>query len=113
MKQSLAVCLKQAEQMEKEAKSLGLTAGEQARLSALLRTVKDALTEAEQIVKQGAGEEQETANKLRLWERKLLDLSLRNNLLNMRMGKNAISYQHDDIATLEDELDMGKEFVLE
>lgn len=113
IKQSLSACLKQAEQMEKEAQSLGLTAGEQARLSALLRTAKDALAEAEQIVKREAGEEQETATKLRLWERKLLDLSLRNNLLNMRMGKNAISYQHDDIATLEDELDMGKEFVLE
>ena len=113
IKQSLSACLKQAEQMEKDAHSLGMTAGEQARLSALLRTAKDALAEAEQIVKQGVGEEQEIATKLRLWERKLLDLSLRNNLLNMRMGKNAISYQHDDIATLEDELDMGKEFVLE
>ena len=47
------------------------------------------------------------------WKRKLLDLSLRNNLLNMKLGKNAIRYEHDDIATLEDELDQGKEFVLE
>ena len=45
--------------MELEAQSLGLTAGEQARLSALLRAVKDALAEAEQIIQQGAGEEQE------------------------------------------------------
>lgn len=113
IKQSLSVLLKQAEQMENEAQSLGLTADGQARLTTLLRTVKDALAEAEQIVKQGAGEEQETVAKLRLWERKLLDLSLRNNLLNMRMGKNAIRYEHDDIATLEDELDQGKEFILE
>ena len=113
IQQELTACLKQTAQMELEAQSLGLTAGEQARLSTLLRTAKDALAEAEQIIKQEAGEEQETATKLRLWERKLLDLSLRNNLLNMRMGKNAISYQHDDIATLEDELDMGKEFILE
>ena len=30
-------------------------------------------------------------NKQQLWERKLLDLSLRNNLLNMKMGKNILS----------------------
>ena len=51
--------------------------------------------------------------KLRLWERKLLDLSLRNNLLNMRTGKNALPYSHPDIAQLEDELAEGKELLLE
>ena len=51
--------------------------------------------------------------KLRLWERKLLDLSLRNNLLNMRTGKNALPYTHPDIAQLEDELAEGKELLLE
>ena len=51
--------------------------------------------------------------KLALWERKLLDLSLRNNMLNMRMGRNTISYGHPDIAALEDELADGKEIILE
>ena len=51
--------------------------------------------------------------KLALWERKLLDLSLRNNMLNMRMGRNTISYEHPDIAALEDELADGKEIILE
>ena len=74
---------------------------------------KRCASRSEQIVKHGAGEEQETVTKLRLWERKLLDLSLRNNLLNMKLGKNAIRYEHDEIAILEDELDQGKEFVLE
>ena len=59
------------------------------------------------------GEDSENVTKLRLWERKLLDLSLRNNLLNMKLGKNAIRYEHDEIAILEDELDQGKKFVLE
>ena len=53
------------------------------------------------------------AAKLRLWERKLLDLTLRNNLLNMRMGKNCLPYAHPDIAQLEDELVEGKELLLE
>lgn len=53
------------------------------------------------------------AAKLRLWERKLLDLTLRNNLLNMRMGKNCLPYAHPDIAQLEDELAEGKELLLE
>ena len=114
IKQQLSACLKQTAQMEQEAQSLGLTPSEQVRLAALLRSAKEALAEAEKMIPQEDGDELlETATKLRLWERKLLDLSLRNNLLNMKLGKNAIRYEHDDIATLEDELDQGKEFILE
>ena len=113
LKQSLTACLKQTARMEQEAQSLGLAASEQVRLATLLRSAREALAEAEQIMKSMQGEAQETATKLRLWERKLLDLSLRNNLLNMKLGKNAIRYEHDDIATLEDELDQGKEFILD
>lgn len=51
--------------------------------------------------------------KLQLWERKLLDLTLRNNLLNMKSRSNAVPYPHPDIAELEDELFEGKEFILE
>ena len=111
--QQLAYCLNQAEQMEKEALGLGLSAGDGIRLSKLLRTAKEALAEAEKIIQADAYSEKENTAKLRLWERKLLDLSLRNNLLNMRLGKNAVVYEHSDIAALEDELDMGKEFVLD
>lgn len=99
--------------MEQDVQSLGLPTGEAIRLSELLKKAREALTEAERIVPEDIAEEKETAVKLRLWERKLLDLSLRNNLLNMKLGKNAIQYDHNDIATLEDELDMGKEFVLD
>ena len=114
LKQQLTACLKQTAQMEQEAQSLGLAPSEQVRLVALLRSAKEALTEAEKMIPQEDGDgQQETAAKLQLWERKLLDLSLRNNLLNMKLGKNAIRYEHDDIATLEDELDQGKEFILE
>ena len=114
IKQQLLACLKQTAQMEQEAQSLRLAPSEQVRLAALFRSAKEALAEAEKIVPQADGDElQETAAKLRLWERKLLDLSLRNNLLNMKLGKNAIQYEHDDIATLEDELEQGKEFILD
>lgn len=114
IKQQLSACLKQTAQMEQEAQNLGLAPSEQVRLAALLRSAKEALAEAEKMIPQEEGDgQQETAAKLRLWERKLLDLSLRNNLLNMKLGKNAIRYEHDDIATLEDELDQGKEFILE
>jgi flagellar biosynthesis GTPase FlhF len=114
IKHQLSVCLKQTAQMEQEAQSLDLTPSEQVRLAALLQSAKEALAEAEKMIPQREGDGlKETATKLRLWERKLLDLSLRNNLLNMKLGKNAIRYEHDDIATLEDELDQGKEFVLE
>lgn len=64
LKRQLTACLKQTAQMEQEAQSLRLAPSEQVRLAALLRSAK-----------------------LQLWERKLLDLSLRNNLLNMKLVK--------------------------
>ncbi|MEE3390266.1 MAG: DUF4011 domain-containing protein [Candidatus Cryptobacteroides sp.] len=93
---------------------MDLTAVSQTRLSTLLGTVNDAFAEVGRIIRLETPEaSDEMLMKLRLWERKLLDLSLRNNLLNMRLGKNAIIYEHDDIGALEDDLHSGKEFILE
>ena len=111
--QKITNCLKQAEQIEKAVSDLNLSAGEGARLSKLLRTAKEALVEAEKIVQADADNKHVDSMKLRLWERKLLDLSLRNNLLNMRLGKNVVPYEVADIAEMEDDLERGKEFVLE
>ena len=110
----LAACLKQVEQMERETAGLQLTGDKGNHLATLLLHAKQALKSVDELLQANyGGPKAETAQKLRLWERKLLDLSLRNNLLNMRLGKNAVAYEHNDIATLEDELDMGKEFVLD
>ncbi|MCH5716808.1 DUF4011 domain-containing protein [Niabella hibiscisoli] len=48
--------------------------------------------------------------KQKLWERKLLDLSLRNNLLNLRMTRNMLQLVDIDISHLEDTLSDGKSF---
>jgi len=45
-----------------------------------------------------------------LWERKLLDLSLRNNLLNIRINKNTLQLISADVDKLEDSLADGEEF---
>lgn len=45
-----------------------------------------------------------------LWERRLLDLSLRNNLLNIRITKNTLQLIPTDLAGLEDALAEGDEF---
>jgi superfamily I DNA and/or RNA helicase len=45
-----------------------------------------------------------------LWERKLLDLSLRNNLLNIRINKNTLQLISTDVDKLEDSLADGEEF---
>lgn len=47
-----------------------------------------------------------------LWERKLLDLSMRNNLLNVRITKSTIQLISADIDKLEDTLSNGGEFQL-
>ena len=54
--------------------------------------------------------ETEKATKLVQWERKLLDLSLRNMLIHMRMTKAVVPLLSADIGTLEDALSDGEEF---
>ena len=50
--------------------------------------------------------------RLQIWERKLLDFSLRNNLLNMRIGKNLMPFISFDIEHLEDYLQAKEDFKL-
>lgn len=45
-----------------------------------------------------------------LWERKLLDFSLRNNLINVRLGKRAIPFVSFEVEHLEDCLQAGVEY---
>lgn len=57
------------------------------------------------------GSETQTAfTKQLLWERRLLDLSLRNNLLNIRITKNTLQLIPANLACLEDALADGEEF---
>ncbi len=48
--------------------------------------------------------------KQKLWERKLLDLSLRNTLLSFRVTKNSVQLMTANLAMLEDELARGEDF---
>ena len=48
--------------------------------------------------------------KQKIWERKLLDLSLRNNLLNLHFTRNMLQFVDIDISHLEDTLTDGKSF---
>lgn len=52
----------------------------------------------------------EPLTKQKVWERKLLDFSLRNSLLNFRVTKNAVQLMTDDLAVLEDKLASGTDF---
>jgi len=51
-------------------------------------------------------------SKLRIWERKLLDLSLRNNLLNFRITQKTMQLLTVDLGLMEDTLANGEEFQL-
>lgn len=55
---------------------------------------------------------EKAVSKQQLWERKLLDLSLRNNLLNTRITKSTIQLISVSLNTLEDALAAGDEFQL-
>ena len=47
-----------------------------------------------------------------MWERKLLDFSLRNSLLNFKITKNALPLLTYDLALLEDSLSDGTSFAI-
>jgi len=53
-----------------------------------------------------------TMTKQKQWERKLLDLTLRNTLLNFRMTRAALTVLYPRLSELEDSLADGKEFAL-
>ena len=63
-------------------------------------------------VGRGATVTENTMTKQKLWERKLLDLSLRNTLLNFRVTKAGIQLMVDDPAHLEDALTHGEDFAI-
>lgn len=58
-----------------------------------------------------AGEET-APDRMKVWERKLLDLSLRNTLLNFRVTKNTIQLMTADLGELENCLADGEEFLI-
>ncbi len=59
-----------------------------------------------------SAKEQKNLPKQRVWERNLLDLSLRNALLNFRVTKKSLQVMVSDLEYLEDELSIGSDFVL-
>lgn len=63
-------------------------------------------------VGRGATVTENTMTKQKLWERKLLDLSLRNTLLNFRVTKAGIQLMVDEPAHLEDALNQGEDFAV-
>ena len=112
--QLIATCRHQISQIENDADIHQLPADLRLSMAENMKTAMYALTQAEKwLVEQVCDNTGLGVAKLRLWERKLLDLSLRNNLLNMRLGKNALPLECADICQIEDELNMGQELVLE
>lgn len=56
------------------------------------------------------GDNKEKITKQMIWERKLLDFSLRNNLINIRLGKRVIPFISFEIDHLEDHLQSGDNY---
>ena len=58
-------------------------------------------------------ENKQAVTKQTIWERKLLDFSLRNNLINAKLGKRVIPFVSFGIDRVEDELQDGKSFSMQ
>jgi hypothetical protein len=81
-------CLALISQLEQDKTLDVLSAKEKGKIALLLNTAAKSLSEADILLAKGLTSKNNDNVKLLLWEKKLLDLSLRNNLLNLRLGKN-------------------------
>ena len=83
------------------------------------RVAREDLTAAPEDLAERIGEAQDgteldtRARKIRQWERKLLDLGLRNALINLRSSKNMIPVLAPSLPALEDALSDGRQFTIE
>ena len=112
--QLIATCRHQIRQIETDADMLQLPVDLRLSMTENIKAAMSTLTQAEKwLVEQVCDNTGVGVAKLRLWERKLLDLSLRNNLLNMKLGKNVQPMKCADICQMEDELSQGRELLLE
>ena len=59
-----------------------------------------------------AYDQSKETNKLDIWERKLLDFSLRNNFLNLSFRTKAIQFISFEVGTIEDYLQNGDEYCI-
>lgn len=91
--------------LSEEMQRLCVTASDRLRLSDLIKDVEGVLSQYEEAL----GKEN-VSPKQQLWERKLLDLTFRNNLLNMKVGKKVAAYSPCPIDELEDLLADGLEY---
>ena len=87
----------------------------EAKVSTPLFESEGLLDESEGLVRDSSDEaalqvDERQLTRQALWERKLLDFSLRNNLLNTRFGKRALLLSLSDVAHLEDRLQMGESY---
>ena len=80
--------------------------------AASAEAMDEAMTTADERMELMTKEEEARLPKMQLWERKLLDFSLRNNFLNLRIRGRVIPLVCDDIGGLEDVLQDGKSLTL-
>lgn len=90
-----------------EMQRLCVTAADRIRHTGLIKEVEDTLDRYEK-----ENNARDISPKQLLWERKMLDLSFRNNLLNMKVGKKVAPFMPCTIDTLEDLLADGSEYEL-
>lgn len=90
-----------------EMQRLCVTAADRIRLTELIKEVEDTLSRYEK-----ENYAQNISPKQLIWERKMLDFSFRNNLLNMKIGKRVAKFMPCSIDTLEDLLADGTEYEL-
>lgn len=74
------------------------------------KDVTEASKKAVNIIDLPDSSQKDIVTKQTQWERKLLDLSLRNMLINMRMTKTVVPLLASDVSVLEDALSDGEEF---
>lgn len=78
-----------------------------------LKTENDTLSTVDTVEEAALQIDERQLTRQALWERKLLDFSLRNNLLNTRLGKRAVQFISFEVNRMEDLLQTGENYTIQ
>lgn len=113
LKLQIKRCLESLDQILNDPEFLALPKDSRESLRMRLVAVHDSLSQTSKALSDDPGDNNGVRSKQDIWERRLLDLSFRNSLLNLRYGQRAISVDQDSVSAFKDRVLAGDEVLMD
>ena len=113
LKLQIKRCLESLDQILNDPEFIALPKDSRESLRMRLVAAHDSLSQTGKALSDDPGDNNGVRSKQDIWERRLLDLSFRNSLLNIRYGQRAISVERDSVSVLKDCILAGDEVLID